>query len=198
MKLLIKKLLREHLLSEERYDINNLSNKTILVIKGNQLTLYNTSFLNSENPDDGVLGYIAIDHNDNHFYVEQSVAKKGFGPLMYELAMQYVYDSPLMPDFEGNTNKKALRMWDYFYNGNNPDVKVIELKDGQTGYRDFIGYNGVDKSLLYLFNSRFYLKPNELYYLESNTEDFFDENDKSIGHQITRMGQHFFNQMYLR
>lgn len=198
MKRLIKKILRESLIGEERFDSSHLKNTTILVLDSSSLTLYDTSFWGLDNQEDGVLGFIAIGNNKDNLFVELSCAKKGFGPLMYELAMQSVYDNPLMPDFEGNTNNKALRMWDYFYKGNNPDVKVIELKEGNDGYRDFIGYNGVDDSALHLFNSRFYMEPDDFYLLESNAEDFFDEigDYKNNSKIIIDMGHEMFNKMY--
>lgn len=198
IKRFIKQSLRENILSEERFDYTHLNNKTILVLSVNSLTLYDTTYWNTENIEDGILGFIAIGNHNGELYVELSSAKKGYGPLMYELAMQSVYDNPLMPDYEGNTNDKALRIWDYFYKGNNPDVKVIELKEGDKGYKDFIGYNGVDEKVKHLFNSRYYMEPNELYLLTSNAEDFFDEigDYKNNTNLITKLGQEHFNKMY--
>lgn len=198
MKSYIKQLLREGLIGEERFDLSHLSNSTILLLYSNKLTLYDTSFWNLENKEDGVLGFIAIGNDRGNLYVELSSAKKGFGPLMYELAMQSVYDSPLMPDYEGNTNEKALRMWDYFYKGINPSVKVVELKEGDDGYRDWIGYNDVNDDVKHLYNSRFYMEPDEFYYLESNSEEFLDEtgNYKETIEIITKMGLEMFNKMY--
>jgi hypothetical protein len=198
MKSYIKQLLREGLIGEERFDLSHLSNTTILLLNSNKLTLYDTSFWNLENKEDGVLGFIGIGNDRGNLYVELSSAKKGFGPLMYELAMQSIYDSPLMPDYEGNTNEKALRMWDYFYKGINPSVKVVELKEGDDGYRDWIGYNDVNDNVKHLFNSRFYMEPDEFYYLESNAEEFLDEtgNYRETLNLITKMGLEMFNKMY--
>jgi hypothetical protein len=103
-----------------------------------------------------------------------------------------------MPDYDGNTNQKALRIWDYFYKNNNPDVKVVELKKHDSNYRDFIGYHGVDEDVIHLFNSRFYMEPREIYYLEANTEDFFDEidNPKEVLKTIKSLGEKQFNTFY--
>jgi hypothetical protein len=198
MKEVIKKLLRESLIGEERFNSTHLTNKTILVLDTNSLTLYDTTFWGTENLEEGVLGFIAIGNHKGNLYVELSSAKKGYGPLMYELAMQSVYDNPLMPDYDGNANEKALRIWDYFYKGKNPDVKVIELKKGDEGYRDFIGYNDVDDNVKYLFNSRFYMEPDDFYTLESNAEEFFDEigDYKNNSKIIINMGHEMFNKMY--
>lgn len=198
MKSFIKQRLRENIIHEVRFNSSDLNNNTILVLDVNSLTLYDTTYWNTENIEDGVLGFIAIGNNKGELYVELSSAKKGYGPLMYELAMQSVYDNPLMPDYDGNANEKALRIWDYFYKGNNSDVKVIQLKEGDDGYRDVIGYNDVDENIKYLFNSRFYMEPDDLYILESNAEEFFDEigdyrNNAKI---ISRLGQEQFNKMY--
>ena len=173
MKKLLKKLLRENLLKEERFYSSNLSRETILTSYANSLTLYDTNFWESETPEDGVIGHIVIGREGKELFVETSYAKKGYGPLMYELAMQSVYDNPLTPSFDGNVNSKALRIWEYFYAGNNPDVTVVELKEGDDGYRDFIGYHGVDDSVIHLFNSRFYMEADEYYMLDTNAEDFF-------------------------
>lgn len=198
MKSFIKQRLRENIIHEVRFNSSDLNNNTILVLDVNSLTLYDTTYWNTENIEDGVLGFIAIGNHKGELFVELSSAKKGYGPLMYELAMQSVYDNPLMPDYEGNANDKALRIWDYFYKGNNPEVKVIQLKESDEGYRDFIGYNDVDDNVKYLFNSRFYMEPDELYFLESNTEEFFDEigNYKENTKLITKLGQEQFNKMY--
>lgn len=50
----------------------------------------------------------------------------------------------------------------------------------------------------HLFNSRFYMEPDEYYLLESNAEEFFEEigDYKTNERIIIDMGHEMFNKMY--
>lgn len=200
MKETIKKTLRKLslkenvLMNEVAMNISNLDSSVVIVDINNSFTVYDTNYLETDNPEDGVVGFIALNTNKNILSVDLSMAKKGYGPFIYELAMQMVYPSPLMPQYDGDVNEKALRIWDYFYKGNSPDVKVVEFKEGDEGYRETLGYHSKE-SMVY-FNSRFYMQPTDLYYLETNSEDYFDDMDSDDANEIRKMITHFGNSIF--
>jgi predicted nucleotidyltransferase len=88
----------------------------VLSREDNALDLYDTVTKES-------LGYINVYQNE----VTGVASKKGYGPLMYELGMAYVYPKPLRSDRNGNTEQGAQTIWEKFIEGVNPNIKVVKL-----------------------------------------------------------------------
>ena len=88
----------------------------VLSREDNALDLYDTVTKES-------LGHINVYQNE----VTGVAAKKGYGPLMYELGMAYVYPKPLRSDRNGNTEQEAQTVWEKFIEGINPNIKVVKL-----------------------------------------------------------------------
>ena len=48
----------------------------------------------------------------NYFYIVQSSAKKGYGPILYESAMEYIKPNYLAPSYD--TNRFSSKIWRVF------------------------------------------------------------------------------------
>ena len=71
----------------------------------------------------------AEDHNglncDGAWVIMSSEAEQGYGPLVYDIAMEYVGDDGLMCD-RTDVSFEAADVWD-FYLSSRPDVKAVQL-----------------------------------------------------------------------
>lgn len=199
MKKLIKKLLRESLLNEKRFEESDLPNTTVLIENGNKLTLYDTKFLKNEEPDLGVLAFIGLHHSRNLSSVEIVAAKKGYGPLIYELAMEFVSPNYLVSTRDGDTRSGAVRIWEYFIDGNNPNVEVKTIKPYEEGYVDCLDFGCDDEmpDFFKVYNSRFLTNDSNMYYmLESNGSELLENIGDEYRDIITDWGQNFFDSVY--
>lgn len=111
----------------------------------NDLFLYDTTAKQ-------ILGYINVYGNS----VTGVAAKKGYGPLMYELGMAHVYPNALQSDRNGNTEPEAKAVWEKFIAGANPKIKVVKLSPSDKEYRTKYpnGYEIWDSDQFY--NYKFY------------------------------------------
>jgi len=131
----------------------------VLSREDNALDLYDTVTKES-------LGYINVYQNA----VTGVAAKKGYGPLMYELGMAYVYPKPLRSDRSGNTADEAQNIWEKFIEGINPNIKVIKLTPQ-------------DKKF-----ATHYPNENEIWEPESNfyNYEFYNPNKSQVDELITK------------
>ena len=63
------------------------------------------------------------------FFVQQVAAKKGYGPLMYDLAMEASYPKGLTADLKSGTSDSARGVWEY-YRTKRPDVEQLPKTEG--------------------------------------------------------------------
>ena len=63
----------------------------------------------------------------------------GFGPMLYDIAMELAGDDGLMCD-RGTVSKSAARVWEYYLN-NRPDVITKQLDDKKTPFMQDPGKN---------------------------------------------------------
>jgi hypothetical protein len=63
----------------------------------------------------------------------------GFGPMLYDIAMELAGDDGLMCD-RGTVSKEATRVWEYYLN-NRPDVITKQLDDFKTPFLQDPGKN---------------------------------------------------------
>lgn len=95
------------------------------------------SWSNAADSDDLVWGHMEIGKVPKDRYgncldswmVRNSKAKKGFGPMLYDLAVEYATDkgSGLISD-RGTVSNKARGVWE-FYLENRDDVEIVQLDD---------------------------------------------------------------------
>lgn len=199
MKVLIKKLLREGLINEKRFEDTDLTNTTVLIENGNKLTLYDSQYLTTKNPEIGVLAFIGLHHDRNKTSVEVVGAKKGYGPLIYELAMEYISPNYLVSARDGDTREGAIRMWKYFLDGNNPNIEVKTIEPYEEDYMDCLDF-GCDEEypeFFKIYNSRFTSTDNNTYYmLENYGTELLEKIGDGYRDIISEWGHSFFDSIY--
>lgn len=159
----------------ERINIDD--NDFILIKKDNFFLLLD----NKENP----LGYISFSLTiDNVYSIFGAYSKKGYGPLLYELVMTYVYPNGITPSYD-STSGDALSVWEKFYNRkdvlkepikrNKKTDQEIDLIKGCNGDLDCLEW--VD-SIFYLLNNKYIytLDINKLNILINNGDIFLKQN----------------------
>jgi hypothetical protein len=134
MKLTIKKLLRENLL-DERITINKSKNLGVIYIEDENIFLVLDVF-------SGIaLGYISFAYYSDLdvFSVGGVYSKNGYGPLLYEIAMTYIYPKGLTLSQDGGTSGDAQNVWEKFVLRN--DVKKEKIIRNQPSEKeeDLIG-----------------------------------------------------------
>lgn len=128
MKETIKKLLRENLL--ERTKISNLNKNIVLLSKSN-----NQHFLLFDTTNKKPIGYISffLYPSINSYTVGGAYAEHGYGPLLYECAMTYVYPNGLSMSRDGSTSVDALEVWEKF--DNRSDVKKERIDSDEITHK---------------------------------------------------------------
>jgi hypothetical protein len=118
----------------------------VLSRKDNQINLYDLK-------TNEALGVINTYGNE----VTGVAAKKGYGPLMYELGMANVYPNGLQSDRHGNTEPAAENIWKKYIAGTSPNIKVQNLTPKDKDYRTTYAGDGYDSSYLPdFYNYKFY------------------------------------------
>jgi len=80
-------------------------------------------------PHDGVIAELQVKKSrlpcDNAWEIIGAFAEGGFGPMVYDIAMEYVGSEGLMCD-RSSVSDEAARVWDY-YLSNRSDVRAVQL-----------------------------------------------------------------------
>lgn len=170
--------------NEGRINFSDLDNNIIAVLgRGPSITLFDTT--NNE-----VLAYINLYLNQ----VSGVAAKKGFGPLIYELGMALVYPKGLQSDRHGNSTDGAIRIWNYFMDGGNSKVKVKTYNEGDSKYINKFDHieslEDLHPDMKRIVNAEFFLPDKTiLNTLISNGASITDE-DKN---KINQLGLDFYS-----
>jgi len=109
---------------------NEVDSDVALFIKGNggvrDMTLYDPK-------KDKVYGHIGIHKlSSSNWSVGGVAAERGYGPLMYELAMTYVYPAGLMPTRDGDVRGSAEDVWKKFILRG--DVGGEDIEEGDSDF----------------------------------------------------------------
>jgi uncharacterized Zn ribbon protein len=132
-------------LEEAKQEVKD-SMVVVLSRKDNQINLYDLK-------TNEALGVINTYGNE----VTGVAAKKGYGPLMYELGMANVYPNGLQSDRHGNTEPAAEDVWKKYIAGVSPNIKVQKLTPEDKDYRTTYAGDGYDSSYLPdFYNYKFY------------------------------------------
>lgn len=178
-----KVLLKENeLITEKAFNISQLSQGTGLFIdennSGASITLYNPK----SNEVYATITFISHISEGPFHWVSGVAAKKGYGPLIYELAFMFVHDnnSRLMPSRDGNVRGEAFNVWKKMYNRDDVDKLGFNVTDNNfkfdilTGVDDgniskedkiewFNNSSNEEKLVLKVFNTAFSKQPNSDY-----------------------------------
>jgi hypothetical protein len=201
MKKLIKKLLREQLFNEIKYDSSNISEDIgLFIIRKNTLILYDMLEYDDSERIRGVKGIITLSDENGKYSVNKVAAIKGYGPIMYELAMQHIYPNPLISDRDGDTREGDLIILQKYTEGINNQVEITTLKPNEDGYvkcLDF-GCDDNEPEFFKLHNSQFKMSDKSLYNrLKSEGEEFLEDVGFEFINELEELGSDFFDTMYM-
>ncbi len=163
--------LNEEVLTEIAATVNDLPQGTGIYVSQNRtsnITLYNSL----ESKVYAMINfYSAI---DKMMTVAGVAAEKGLGPLIYEIAMTFIYPDYLMPSRFGNIKPEAFMVWEKFFRRNDintltlpiesPDFEFttldpdLTITDPVKKKQYFESLNDVDKHKLTIFNTGFQYK----------------------------------------
>ena len=181
MKKLIKQLLRENLLDEAKISYDEIPKTVILLNHGNRLTLYDTYFIDREEKLNGVLGTMTTYKENELIAVETVAAEKGYGPVIYELAMEMITPKALVSDRDGDTREGATKILRGFKGNMNPNITAIPIKQNDINYNDCseIDCNGKEPDFIEIYNTKFIAKNNTNYnILIKKGEEFFTKKNR--------------------
>ena len=196
-------IVAEALLGEKRMEFSELDNHMLFEVAGNAIVLINANKIpeNASTKEDvlnAVEGYawISPTRDRKYYFPKQIAANKGYGLIMYELVMQYVFPKYLVSDRDWNVTSASQRMYDYFYQELNPAVEVVKLSKEDPEYVpcDNARYLSCKNTTPYeekLYNSRLRMKPDNINLLIKNAQESqLDYNEVSKAADI------FWQKMY--
>lgn len=200
MKNLIKKLLRESLLGEVVINQSNISEDIgLFLLPGNTIVLYDMVEYDDSDRYVGVKGTITIRDENGRYSVNKVAALKGYGPIMYELAMQHVYPKPLISDREGDTRQGAINVVNKFVSGINPNIDVVKLTPGDKYYVDCLDFGCVDSDPEFFnaHNAELSMSDKSLYIkLKTEGDEFLDDVGHEFIDELEDLAGNFFDEMY--
>lgn len=155
MKNIIKERLRQ--LSEARVSLSDMGNFVLLFLREDNI------FLIIDPKSKTPMGYISFGLTDGDVYgIYGAYAKKGFGPILYELAMTYVYPKGITMSDDSTTSDDALGVWEKFYARTDVEKKPI-IRKNKTEKEELLQMHAKDgiytpeqlKHILKLHNTQF-------------------------------------------
>lgn len=132
----LRQYIRKMLLTEAMKMPADLSDNMYVLIEKNRAGDYFEVTINDAEQywsSHGIIAELMVgkadDHNglncDGAWVIIGSEAEQGYGPLVYDIAMEYVGDDGLMCD-RADVSFEAADVWD-FYLSSRPDVKAVQL-----------------------------------------------------------------------
>lgn len=173
-----------------------------LFINDDTLTLYNPK-------NHRVYGYIGLAYKVDFYTFPVVAAEKGFGPLIYELALMYVRtkNNNLMVSRDGDIRGEAFGVWKRFYYRNDVSKETLPFDDNNFNFAFITGdetfESDIQKQVEYefyvndgyeedirIFNTMMSMKP---------SDEFYSLQEKYVGlnlDDISRRGNDFFSYRY--
>jgi hypothetical protein len=125
----IKNKLIESILDEAAMGLNDLPQDASLFVKDNGTWVNFILYSKSEDKLYGVITIEDLNKDGNIRSVGRVAAEKGYGPMMYEIAMAYINPSFLMPSRDGDIRNAAWEVWKKFYQRNDVNKKTLDIQD---------------------------------------------------------------------
>ncbi len=191
VKRIIKEVVSEAFLSEMAVGFMNVGPNVGLIkeIVGKevQFTLFDFAIKQC-------VGVISIKKTSSRQYTVVNVAaEKGYGPLMYEIAMMDVYPMGLTPDRNGHITPKAFDVWKVFHDSRRDIIKK-QIVPGDVEYSDRYIYD--NESQPEVLNCLYYRTPSLFYKkLISKGEEFSIKHNVSP-QEILILSNEFFKNKY--
>jgi len=146
-----------------------------------------------------IQGMIAFQDTNGDNWISVVAAEKGYGPLMYELAMMYSSPKGIMPTRSGDVEDKSKNIWIKFYNRD--DIKKEPVDSGQFGmpFQKFLddeeGNFEIDK-MTNIFNTKYYKSPTpEFHKLVRRSQGIIKSKNLNLENIIDR-GMNYFGANY--
>lgn len=126
LKKIIQEVLSEIMMDEAAVGYEDAARLGLGIVErvdGDKIILSLHNFSSDKN-----VGVIILDEKDSGYEVGGVFADKGYGPLMYRVAMSRVYPSYVFPD-RVEVSEQASSVWKKFYQ--NPSIEHIPIKDNE-------------------------------------------------------------------
>lgn len=212
---IVRSVLKESVFEEAAMRVESLPDTTALFIErinqGYTLVLYDPKSKSTY----AVITFIWRQQTGPDFYVSGVAAEKGFGPLIYELAMMLAEQDGrgLMPSRDGDVRGDAWNVWTKFYDRSDVDKKELDLLDDNfrcdiitgdecefDGDEDKVEWwsemGDANKKTLKIFNTAYSMKPgSDLYVLADRADQWLKSGfDKQIAIDA---GDNFWHNQYI-
>jgi hypothetical protein len=107
-------------LLEARVTINDTDNLAVIFIREDNI------FLLIDTTTGKPMGYIGFGLTEGDVYgIYGAYSEKGYGPLLYELVMTYVYPKGITMSDDSSTSQDAMNVWEKFESRNDVEKKPI-------------------------------------------------------------------------
>ena len=107
-------------LLEARVTINDTANLAVIFMKEDNI------FLLIDITTGKPMGYISFSPTQGDVYgIYGAYSEKGYGPLLYELAMTYVYPKGITMSDDSSTSQDAMNVWEKFASRSDVEKKPI-------------------------------------------------------------------------
>jgi hypothetical protein len=107
-------------LLEARVTINDTTNLAVIFLKEENI------FLLIDITTGQPKGYISFSLTQGDVYgIYGAYSERGYGPLLYELAMTYVYPKGITMSDDSSTSQDAMNVWEKFMTRNDVEKKPI-------------------------------------------------------------------------
>ena len=188
---IIKKVISEAFLSEMAVDFMHVGPNVGLIKetigKETQFTLFDFGIKQC-------VGVISIKKTSPRQYVVVNVAsEKGYGPLMYEIAMMDIYPMGLTPDRNGHITPKAFGVWKVFHDSRRDIIKK-QIVPGDVEYSDRYIYD--NESQPEVLNCLYYRTPSLFYQKLMNKGEEFSKKHNVSSQEVLNLSNEFFKNKY--
>ena len=113
-------------LLEARVTINDTANLAVIFISEDNIFLLIKIIKDKDREIAKPMGYIGFGLTQGDVYgIYGAYAEKGYGPLLYELVMTYVYPKGITMSDDSSTSVDAMNVWEKFASRNDVEKKPI-------------------------------------------------------------------------
>jgi len=144
-------------------------------------------------------GMIGFQDEGGDNWVSVVAGEKGYGPLMYELAMMYSSPKGLMPSRTGDIEDKSKNIWIKFFNRDDIEKKPIDSSQFNEPFHNFFydeeGEFDVDK-MKNIFNTRYYKSPTPEFHALVRKSSGIIKNKKLDMEDVLKKGMDYFEGNY--
>jgi hypothetical protein len=190
----IRKIIKENfLIGEAKKEISELENDFSLFITKKGVIL---NFIIYNIKDSKVEALLSMYKNNNmeNYSVSAVAAEKGFGPLIYEIAMTYIYPLGIMPSRDGDVREGAFNIYEKFFD--RKDVEKQSIPETSPDFSEDIANDFSEEEIYFHILQTIYkfsFGKEKLNNLLKNAKKFDQNQIKSIIEQ----SKNFFENKYI-